>query len=63
MLVEERNALLDKAHREQSEERRLRWLEEKVDRLRAMEDPEDHAAIELIRSVAAKLTDRGSSRS
>ena len=62
MLVEERNALLDKAHREPAEERRLRWLEEKVDRLRAIEDPEDHAAMELIRSVAAKLTDSGPSR-
>lgn len=63
MLVEERNGLLDKVHREPAEERRLRWLEEKVDRLRAIEDPEDHAAMELIRSVAAKLTDSGPSRS
>ena len=61
VLVEERNALLNKAHREPGEERRLRWLEEKVDRLRAMEDPEDHAAMELIRSVAAKIRDGESS--
>ena len=57
MLVSERNSLLDKAHREPTEERRLRWLEQKVDRLMATEDHEDHAAMDLIRRVAAKLRD------
>ena len=63
MLVEERNVLSEKAHRTPEEEVRLRWLKEKVDRLRTAEDSEDQAAMDLIRRVAAKLTDGESSQS
>lgn len=63
LLVEERNTLVHKADRDPEDDRRLRWLQEKVDRLRAVEDPEDHAAMELIRRVASKLKDDGSDQS
>ena len=59
MLIEERNALLDKADRQSADEKRLRLLEEKLDRLRTAEDPKDQAAMDLIRTVAEKLKDGG----
>ena len=62
-LVEERNSLLDKAGRDQTEEARLGLLVDKLDRLRTAEDPEDDAAMELIRRVAANLQDSGSNQS
>ena len=62
-LVKERDVLLNKASRDSAEETRLRWLKDKVDRLRTAEDPEDHAAMDLIRRVAAKLNDDGSKQS
>ena len=53
--IEKRDELLDKACRGPSEEERLRALEEKIDRLPTAEDPDDRAAMDLIRSVAEKL--------
>ena len=62
-LVVERNALLDKASREPDEDARLSLVEKKLDRLRTAEDPEDQAAMNLIRRVAAKMRDSGSNLS
>ena len=59
MLVRERNDLLDVADRQPAEKKRLRLLEEKLNRLRTAEDPEDQAAMDLIRSVAETLRDSG----
>ena len=59
MLIEDRNTLLDKADLQPSDEKRLRLLEEKLDRLRTAEDPKDQAAMDLIRTVAEKLKDDG----
>ena len=59
MLIAERNVLLDQADRQPAEEKRLRVLEEKLDRLRTAEDPQDQAAMDLIRTVAEKLKDGG----
>ena len=58
-LAEERNNLLDKENRQPADERHLRSLEEKLNRLRTAEDPEDQDAMELIRMVAAQLKDTG----
>ena len=60
--IEERDALLDRADRSLSEEERLGALEEKIDRL-PTQDPDDQAAMDLIRSVAEKLRDSGVGRS
>ncbi len=62
-LIKERDELLDKMKRNQSEEERLQLLEEKLDLLPTAESPEDRAAMELIRSVAARLKDNGSHQS
>ena len=62
-LARERDELLDKLDRTQAEEDRLNKLTQKLDSLRTAEDPEDHAAMELIRSVAASLKEDGSDRS
>ena len=59
MLMEERNTLLDKTDRQATDEARLCLLEEKLDRLRTAEDPQDQAAMDLIRTVAEKLRDGG----
>ena len=48
-----------KADRQSADEKRLRLLEEKLDRLRTAEDPKDQAAMDLIRTVAEKLKDGG----
>ena len=60
MLVKERNDLFDKTSREPAEDTRLSLVEKKLDRLRTAEDPEDQAAMDLIRRVAAELRDSGS---
>jgi energy-coupling factor transporter ATP-binding protein EcfA2 len=60
--IEERDALLDRADRSPSEEERLGALEEKIARL-PTQDPDDQAAMDLIRSVAEKLRDSGIGRS
>ena len=62
-LVEERDILWNKENRDSAEVRRLRWLTDKVDRLRTAEDPEDQAAMDLIRKVAAELSEDGSNQS
>ena len=61
-LIRERDGLLDKMNRNQSEEDRLKLLEEKLDQLPTAEEAEDQAAMDLIRSVAASLRDSGSHR-
>ena len=61
-LIRERDDLLDKMNRNQSEEERLNSLEEKLDQLPTAEEPEDQAAMDLIRSVAARLRESGSHR-
>ena len=63
ILVQERNLLLDKASRKPAEDARLSLVEKKLGRLRTAEDPEDQAAMDLIRRVAAELRDRGSNQS
>ena len=63
MLVKERNDLLDKASRKPAEDARLGSVMKKLDRLRTAEDPEDQAAMDLIRQVAAELRDNGSNPS
>ena len=61
--IEERDMLLDRGDRSLSEEARLRALEEKIDRLPTAQDPDERAAMDLIRSVAEKLKDSGVGRS
>lgn len=56
-LAQERNHLLDNQSRQPADERRLQSLEEKLNRLRTAEDPEDQDAMDLIRRVAAQLKD------
>ena len=63
MLIGERNDLLDKASRNPAEDARLDLVEKKLEGLRTAEDPEDQAAMDLIRQVAAELRDNGSSPS
>lgn len=58
-LAQERNDLLDNQNRQPADERRLQSLEEKLNRLRTAEDPEDQDAMDLIRRVAAQLKDTG----
>ena len=52
--IKERDALLDRANRNPSEEERLGALEEEIARL-PTHHPDDQAAMDLIRSVAEKL--------
>ena len=61
-LIRERDELLDKMNRNQSEEERLKLLEKKLDQLPTAEETEGQAAMDLIRSVAASLRDSGSDR-
>ena len=63
MLIGERNDLLDKASRNPAEDARLDLVEKKLEGLRTAEDPEDQAAMDLIRQVAAELRDNGSNPS
>ena len=63
MLVGKRNDLLDKACRTPAEDERLGLVEQKLERLRTAEDPEDQAAMDLIRRVAAELRGNGSNLS
>ena len=62
-LARERHELLDNLDRTQAEEDRLNELTRRLDTLRSAEDPEDQAAMDLIRSVAARLREDGSARS
>ena len=62
-IVEERNRLLDMNDRKPEDEMRLCSLEKRLDRLRTAEDPDDQAAMDLIRNVAEKLKDGGWNRS
>jgi len=61
--IEERDMLLDRGDRSPSGEARLKALEEKIDRLPTAQDPDEQAAMDLIRSVAEKLRDSGVGRS
>ena len=58
-LIRERDDLLDKMNRNQVEEERLKCLEEELEQLPTAEVFEDRAAMDLIRSVAARLRDGG----
>lgn len=62
-LTKERNELLEKLDRTQAEEDRLNELIQRLDSLRTAEDPEDQAAMDLIRSIAASLKEEGLDRS
>ena len=61
-LAIERDELLENLDRNQAEEDRLNELTQRLDSLRSAEDPDDQAAMDLIRSVAASLTNDGSDR-
>ena len=54
-LRRERNELLDLPHRSESDEDRLRALRKELNRLPSAEDPEDRAALDLIREIANDL--------
>ena len=56
-LIEERDTLLDMTDRKPEDEIRLCSLEKKLDTLRTAEDPDDQAAMDLIRKVAERLKD------
>ena len=58
-LIRERDELLDKMNRNQVEEERLKCLEDELEQLPTAEASEDRAAMDLIRSVAARLRDGG----
>ena len=60
-LRKERDELLDLPHRSESDENRLRSLREKLDALPTAEDPEDGAAMDLIRKIANDLRESRSS--
>ena len=62
-LIKERDTLLDMADRKPEDEIRLCSLEKRLDTLRTSEDPDDQAAMDLIRKVAEKLKDGGWNRS
>ena len=61
-LTRERDELLENPDRSQAEEDRLNELTRTLDSLRTAEDPEDQAAMDLIRRVAASLKNDGSDR-
>ena len=54
-LRRERDELLDKDQRDSMEEEQLKSLQIRLDSLETANDPEDQAAMDLIRRVAAKL--------
>ena len=54
-LFDERVELLDKVDRTQGDENRLEEIRRKIDELEVAPDPEDRAAMELIRQFAASL--------
>ena len=54
-LRKERNALLDRPDRSESDEARLQLLREELDRLPNAEDEDDRAALKLIREIARDL--------
>ena len=58
-LIRERDELLDKMNRSQMEEERLKCLEDSLERHPTAESSEDRDAMDLIRSVAARLRDGG----
>ena len=60
-LIVERNALLGKMKRNQSEEKRFIALEKKLESLPTAEHKEDQAAMDLIRRAAARLREQASS--
>ena len=62
-LTRERDVLLENLNRTQAQEDRLTELTGKLDSLRTAEDPEDQAAMDLIRRVAARLKQEGLDRS
>ena len=62
-LRNERNALLDRPERSESDEKRLQLLREELDRLPNAEDEEDRAALKLIREIARDLKESRSSGS
>ena len=57
-LIAERHALLDKTSWSPSEEKRLKVLDKELDSLPTAEDPEDQAAMDLIRRMATKLREQ-----
>lgn len=59
-LRSQRDDLLNKLDRSVRDEERLKSLREQLEILRTAEDPEDQAAMDLIRRVAAKLNAKGS---
>ena len=54
-LFNERVELLDKVDRTQEDENRLEEIDREIDELQVATDPEDQAAMELIRQFAASL--------
>ena len=54
-LRKERNALLDRPDRSESDEARLQLLREELDRLPNAEDEDDRAALKMIREIARDL--------
>ena len=62
-LTRERDVLLENLNRTQIQEDRLTELTGKLDSLRTAEDPEDQAAMDLIRRVATRLKQEGLDRS
>ena len=54
-LFDERLELIDKADRTEEDENRLAEIGRQIDELPVAEDPEDRAAMELIRQFAASL--------
>lgn len=62
-LRNKRNELSAMPHRSKSDEERLRYLRDKLDRLPTAEDAEDRAAMDLIREIAGDLRKSRSSGS
>ncbi len=54
-LRKRRNSLADLPHRSERQENELQCLREKLDKLPTAEDPEDRAALDLIREIASDL--------
>ena len=57
-LFDERVKLIDKVDRTEEDENRLAAIEQEIDELPVAHDPEDRAAMELIRQFAASLEQR-----